>query len=85
MNMRTRFRIADLLNKLPRTAWCNLCDWALEGDPERYRERVTEDGEPPNRLRSAFDSDYCRKRSFDFAGNQQCYCGKYVDGKQRKP
>ncbi|HVQ18903.1 MAG TPA: hypothetical protein VMT27_07695 [Actinomycetes bacterium] len=82
---RIRWFIANLVNRLPFTAWCNLVDWALEADPERYRERVVGLGEPPWRLRSALRSGYCRNRSRDFAGNQVCYCGKFVDGKTRRP
>lgn len=82
---RVRWFIANLLNRLPFTAWCDLVDWALEADPERHKQRVVDDGEPPYRVRDAFRSDYCRKRSRDFAGNQTCYCGKFVDGKTRKP
>lgn len=58
-----RWRIADLMDRLPNQCWSDLVGWALGGDPERSRLPWRPIGELCRR--DAAENDAC------------CYCGKF--------
>lgn len=66
---RTRWRIADLLNRLPGQCWADLATWALYGP------------EPGRRWPWAPNTPGCRE---DAARTGCCYCGKLTDPEGEK-
>jgi len=71
-----RWRIADLLNRLPRVCWADLVDWALQSKPPTEQQRLirtSRDGETYGILRMT-GSRVCRR---DAARTGTCYCGKF--------
>lgn len=63
MRTRTRWWIAPLLNKLPRTCWTNIVSWAL-GDRRLF---------DPDNHEDIRQNWMCRR---DLAENGICYCRK---------
>ena len=61
--VKLRWRIAGVLNRLPRTCWANLVSWALGSTPLYSRHH-------DNDVRQDW---ICRK---DAAASGRCYCGK---------
>lgn len=62
---KARWKIADLLGRLPGQCWADLVSWAL--DDRRTRRNL---GNPRHPWRPVRDS--CRR---DLAANGTCYCG----------
>lgn len=66
MSEKMRWRIANIVNRLPGQCWANLVSWAVDG-PRACRSR----GDSPLPWRP-IDS-MCRQIS---PPNDRCYCGK---------
>lgn len=58
--MNIRWKIANALNRLPKTCWVNLVEWA------QSERRIWD-------LRGVNQEWLCDK---DFESNSSCYCGK---------
>lgn len=69
------WRIADALNHLKRTCWCDLVSWV------QYEKDGSEEDEY-HTLRSALSGgEGCRKRTLEPGQCQSCYCGKFTRGR----
>lgn len=66
----SRWPIANLLNRSPRTCWCDLVDWSL-GDRNMNLLRCTEDNSAALWTNS---TPRCRSEA---AERGTCYCGKF--------
>lgn len=65
-----RWRIADILNRLPRTCWANIVFWALGSRSMFDRD----------------NSDDIRRSPMCFSpGQERCYCGKFASPTERNP
>ena len=70
----SKWPLANALNRLKRTCWSDLVDWALHKNGE-YR-----DEDESYRLRYRLSGgERCRAESAD-PDTRSCYCGKFVDG-----
>lgn len=69
----TRWRIAYLLDRSPRTCWADLVSWVQDG----------RDGKDYSTGYLSNQGASCRAESLDHR-DHECYCGKFRDGRTGK-
>jgi hypothetical protein len=70
----SKWPIAGALNRLRRTCWADLVDWAL------HKRTGDRDYDYENSLRNSISGgERCRKYSTEHP-DRTCYCGKFIDG-----